>query len=439
MRMAATSLAVMLLFCGTSLGTIDGVTGTSFAFDAMGDHIRTADGGSVMIYGYSLVGSRTQYPGPTLIVNEGDVVTVTLVNNLPADAGNASIVFPGMDVTATGGTAGVLTHESTGPADMVTYTFTAANPGTFMYHSGTNPALQVEMGMIGALIVRPSMGANYAYNSADTAFDHEYLFLLSEMDPRIHTTVEFDGVAALAGTDLLTDYFANYWFINGRTGPDTMITVPAPWLPTQPYHILPLTHPGEKVLVRLIGGGRDMHPYHLHGNHVDIIAQDGKLLSTGPANGADLTYEQFTIPSAPGKTFDGLWEWTGKGMGWDVYGTSSVDPMFAHTCNGVADSDPNAAHDAMDPITHEDCNSHGKEIPVTLPGTQELALGGFYSGSPFLGAMGALPPGEGGLNPWGGFSYMWHSHAEKELTNFDIFPGGMLTMMIVVPHGAVIP
>jgi hypothetical protein len=26
---------------------------------------------------------------------------------------------------------------------------------------------------------------------------------------------------------------------------------------------------------------------------------------------------------------------------------------------------------------------------------------------------------------------MWHSHTERELTNDDIFPGGMMTMMII--------
>jgi hypothetical protein len=26
---------------------------------------------------------------------------------------------------------------------------------------------------------------------------------------------------------------------------------------------------------------------------------------------------------------------------------------------------------------------------------------------------------------------MWHSHNEKEITSFDVFPGGMLTMMII--------
>ena len=53
-----------------------------------------------------------QVPGPTLIVTEGETVTVTLTNNLPAAAGNTSILFPGFNVTTTGGVAGLLTQEA---------------------------------------------------------------------------------------------------------------------------------------------------------------------------------------------------------------------------------------------------------------------------------------------------------------------------------------
>ena len=67
-----------------------------------------------------------------------------------------------------------------------------------------------------------------------------------------------------------------------------------------------------------------------------------------------------------------------------------------------------------------------------------LAFGGFYSGSPYLGALGSLPPGEGGLNPNAGFSYMWHSHTEREMVNNDVFPGGMMTMLIIEAVGTTI-
>ena len=88
---------------------------------------------------------------------------------------------------------------------------------------------------------------------------------------------------------------------------------------------------------------------------------------------------------------------------------------------------------------NEYAGDHGKKMPVELPALQDMTFGGFYSGSPFLGDFGDLPPGEGGLNLNGGMVFMWHSHSEKELANNDIFPGGMMTMIIVEPNGVPIP
>ena len=51
--------------------------------------------------------SSMQIPGPTLIVTEGDPVSVTLTNNLPTPAGSTSILFPGFNVSTTGGVAGI--------------------------------------------------------------------------------------------------------------------------------------------------------------------------------------------------------------------------------------------------------------------------------------------------------------------------------------------
>ena len=78
------------------------------------------------------------------------------------------------------GTAGIGT---------VQYSFEATHPGTYLYHSGTNPELQIEMGLLGAIIVRPQgvpVGQKWAYEHADSAYDYEYLFLLTEMDSTIH-------------------------------------------------------------------------------------------------------------------------------------------------------------------------------------------------------------------------------------------------------------
>uniref|UniRef100_A0A831XF18 Multicopper oxidase family protein n=1 Tax=Geobacter metallireducens TaxID=28232 RepID=A0A831XF18_GEOME len=397
--------AVALACWGTGAhGAIDGITGPTFNLTAKTGYISTADGGSYLMWGYANGNGQMQYPGPTLIVNQGDVVTVNLTNQLTVPV---SIVFPGQSgVIATGGVAGLLTREAPASGGTVSYTFTASQPGTYTYYSGTRPELQIEMGLVGALIVRPTTNpTTQAYNHPDSQFDHEYLFLLSEMDPRIHEYV------AAGRMDLVdnTTYFPVYWFINGRTAPDTMAEANSPMLPHQPYNCMPMMHPGEKILMRMIGGGRDPHPYHTHGNHHRVIAREGRLLSSAPGSGADLGELAFTTTVIPGSTADAIFTWTGEKLGWDMYGHAPGDPLQPG----------------------EYAPDHGKPFPVVLPGVQELTFGQFYSGSPFLGAMGALPPGEGGFNPNGGFLFMWHSHAEKEIVNNDIFPGGMLTMMLI--------
>jgi FtsP/CotA-like multicopper oxidase with cupredoxin domain len=417
------------------LAKVDGVTGTAFDLNAKAGYISLPDGNALYTWGYALGSAAMQYPGPTLIVNEGDTITVTLRNMLPASAGNVSILFPGQMVTATGGIAGGLTQEAPPDAGVmaVTYTFVADHPGTFMYHSGTEPDLQLEMGLLGTLIVRPAGFDSLnprAYDHAESAYDREYLFLLTEMDPRIHTTVEMHGKGALAGTDYFTDYFPNYWFINGRSAPDILAAAGTNALPNQPYNCVPQIHPGEKLLMRVIGGGRDMHPYHFHGNHARTIAVDGKLLESVPGvSGPDLGYLEFTILTLPGQTKDAIFVWDGKDLGWDVYGTDD-----AHMAVTLVDGDG----DGYDDTTHEWIADHGKPIPVVVPDITNLVAGAFYSGSPFLGSAGVLPPGEGGLNPNAGFAFMWHSHTEKELTNWGIFPGGLLAMLIVQPPSATI-
>ncbi len=252
------------------------------------------------------------------------------------------------------------------------------------------------------------------------------------MDPLIHQEVAFNGPDTELVQTLLDNYFSNYWFINGRTAPDNFSPTYVNWLPTQPYQSVPRMHPGDKLLMRVVGAGRDMHPFHHHGEHARIIARDGRMLESAPGMGPDLATKVFTTPSIPGKTSDGIFEWTGAGLNWDIYGGIDVWPEMAHDCNGTnTDPDNTFTAEMFDPVTHEYCPDHGKEFPVVLPEKLDLAFGGWWSGSPYLGSLGALPPGEGGLNPNGGFSFMWHSHTEKELTNYDIFPGGMLTMMII--------
>lgn len=459
-------LAALVLACAVSglaqpaTHEVVGIPGKNFTLTAKDGYVSTADGNSVYFWGYANGGEAAQYVGPTLIVNQGETVVVTLKNELPVAT---SIVFPGQaNVTNLGGASGLITREApakigAGAPGTVTYSFVASQPGTYQYHSGTRPDLQVEMGLVGALIVRP-IGFNAAtatgrraYAHADSQYDLEYLFLLSEMDETIHDAMEVqvDAYKASSPTVALNPVvdmsarYAVYWFINGRTGPDTVQDANVSWLPAQPYDAMPIFNPGQKVLMRVVGGGRDAHPFHHHGNHARIIARDGRLLERAPGQGANLSQMVFTIQSTPGGTIDALFSWTGEKLGWDAYGhQSDVDnpPLTwnvvspAVPVKGVEDVDwnGNRIYEATAPSPGEYAADHGKPFPVKLPTDQDLTFGQMYSGSPFLGAVGNLPPGEGGFNP-GGFMYMWHSHNEKEIVNNNIFPGGMLTLVLIIP------
>jgi FtsP/CotA-like multicopper oxidase with cupredoxin domain len=434
----ALALAMLLAASGAH-AKVSGISGSgdgsaasprTFHLAAKDAQLVTGDGNTIYGWGYADAdgSGAMQYPGPVLLVNQNDTVVVNLANRLPFAGQPVSIVFPGQQgVTATCISScgdGALTKQAS-RGGSVQYRFVASQPGTYRYHSGTNPSLQVDMGLVGAIVVRPSgfdagnASTRKAYNQAGTEFDREFLFMLTEMDAALHDAV-YSQVSNNRPIDVDTSaFYATMWFINGRNAPDTLLADGIPWLPNQPYGAAPIMHPGERVLLREIAGGRDLHPFHHHGAHMLPLARDGRVLESAPGAGPDLSSADFTIRSIPGQTMDLIFEWTGKNIGWDVYGTNN-----GHTCN----EDPVTHHD---PVTHEWCPDHGKPFPVVLPNQQDVQFGEYYSGSPYLGQFGVLPQGHPGLNDNGGYFHIWHSHNEKEITTNNVFPGGMKTFLII--------
>ncbi len=525
----------LLLTASMAQAAAPGISGNSvanststFNLTAQTARLTQPDGQSIYSWGYGCVAnsaptfmpkaiatgfcSTMQVPGPTLIVTEGDTVTVSLTNNLPAAAGNTSILFPGFTVTAVNGVQGLLTQEAA-PGTTITYTFTATSPGTRAYYSGTQSDLQIEMGLYGAIIVLPKtpvadgrckdtlapVGANAAaqafwqesdfrlstsaYDHPSTCYDREYLFQFSEIDPAIHIAADAQISAKATVLNVPTEpYHPAYYLINGRSMPDDMDPNYAPMYPNQPYNGNPHMHPGEITLLRIIGQGRWQHPFHEHANHVRILARDGNLLLT-QADDKGITQLagplMFTTTTTPGVAMDGLFYYTGRGLNWDMYGhnpasTNSSDTNAKLPCTPDANGYNTGAPTAINYF--EWCQDHNKPMqaapfgdvpsggPVTLPDPNIFVNGAWFGGSPYLGpdatiratsgngtctpippattcataptsgTTGTTPPsGTIANNPSteAGFAFMWHSHNEREITTNNIFPGGMLMMMLV--------
>jgi len=514
----ALTMAVALLVCSAAYAAAPGIKGPSFTLTAQAAYITQPDGQAIYSWGYGCSSTPTdfaptmsgqncpsmQVPGPTLIVTQGDTVTVSLTNGLPKAAGNTSILFPGFTLQAfTDGTPGLLTQEAA-PGATVTYKFTATTPGTRAYYSGTQGDLQVEMGLYGAIIVLPVLSsttqtactsgvhatnvsaqgiwgetdfrlAHAAYDHPEACYDREYLFQFSEMDPNIHHQAEAQVAAAVCPGPTCQlrvptePYHPAYFMINGRSMPDNMDPNYASQYPHQPYNGDPHMHPGELTLLRVIGQGRWQHPFHEHGNHVRILARDGNLILTpdGQALAGPLL---FTTTTTPGLAMDGIFYWTGRGLNWDAYGhkESSNAPNAKLAC--ILDANGyNTGGTAYTRINYfEWCQDHEKPLqvapfgdvgaggPATLPDPNILTNGAWFSGTPYLGpdatarasfgtctgsnsstscsTTGTTPPSGTIANSpssEAGFAFMWHSHNEREITTNNIFPGGMLMMMLV--------
>jgi FtsP/CotA-like multicopper oxidase with cupredoxin domain len=383
-------------------------TGPEFFLKATEGYISTPDGNSVYMWSYAPADGNFQEPGPTLCVESGDTVTVHLSNELAEP--DVSIIFPGQEGVMADGSPvqpqytnpadpATLTSlaQAAPPAGSVTYTFTAGEPGTYMYESGTDADKQVQMGLYGALIVRPAGAPGQAYDDPASAFNinEEYLILMHDIDPELHYAVEHGRPYRPAK---LVD---RYWTINGRSFPDTIADNGASWLPNQPYGALVRIQAKDPAstdapaLIRIANAGLVNHPFHPHANHIRTIARDGRFL-------ADASMENFTKTLGSGETADVLFDWR------DV--------------------------DAWEPS--------GNPVPVQIPGLQNLVFKDdvtFYSGSPYLGddtnGGGELPVGTTSYNECGEFFFPWHSHALNEFQNFDEGFGGLATLVRVDPPG----
>ena len=378
-----------------------------FTLNAMRGKIQTADGNSVPMWGYASAGGGYQYPSPFLCVNQGDTVTVILDNHLGGGV-RTSITFPGQTGVKANGvpvtpefSAGRMSSLTNSVADgeTITYSFVAADPGTYLYQSGTDTAVQSQMGLFGGLIVRPSGNPGQLYGDAGSAFnrDHEYATLLSEVDPDLHVAVNTGQPY-----DMRT-LRPRYWFINGRMFPDTIAPNGADWLPNQPYGALVRVQPMSSsnplpAAIRYINASDIHHPFHPHGNQTRVLGVDGHRLQT--ATGDDLSTQQFLVDVKPGQTVDATWDWA------DV--------------------------DHFSPVTNP--------VPVAVPDARDYRFTGdsWYSGTPYLGVKAPadeLTTGVTSLNECGEYYMVAHSHALIEATTYGAAMGGQLTLYRIDPAG----
>ena len=444
----------------------------TFELVAADGYISTPDGNAVYNWGFGEADSGFQLPGPVLCANQGETIVVNLANQLPVAT---SIQFPGQEaVTANSLPDGpqvdglnnlVSLATEAGPTGSVSYSFVATHEGTYLYQSGSDPQLQVQMGLFGAIVIRPNVAAitpqnildipwedggapgltnadalmsgaaaataagtaKCAYSSADApssattqgtcdlsaiydgAADRENILMLSEIDPGLHTFIEqhLTEPLKLNWKSYPNGFIGRYFLINGRSMPDTIAPNNAPWLPGQPFGALAHVQPWDvaenplDAMIRYVAVGHAGYDFHPHSNHEHVIATDGALMKA--VNVIDGTVHDNT---------------EGK---FNIMVTTggTVDATFRWTNEQhYSDSDDN-------------------RVPVVWPHGLNLQEGDFWSGSPYLGDSGELNPGILTHTQCGEYYHVAHNHDLTQATNYGATFGGMLTLIKVEPPESV--
>jgi manganese oxidase len=179
-----------------------------------------------------------------------------------------------------------------------TYFYRPHNAGTYMYHCHFEDVEHVQMGMTGIVFVRPTMGDKFAYNDAATAFDREFAILLNEIWTLAHDNDE------TIQESIFTDYDPNYFTLNGRVYPQTLLPNNDPSLPSQPISSLIQVNAGDRVLLRLANLGYQQHAMQLPQLPMKVVGEDATLLRS-PA-GVDTSYVTDTLYVGPGEARDVL-------------------------------------------------------------------------------------------------------------------------------------
>jgi FtsP/CotA-like multicopper oxidase with cupredoxin domain len=187
-----------------------------------------------------------QVPGPQIRVREGDRVKLVLHNQLPE---STAIHCHGLELPNDQDGVPYITQPPIKPGQTYTYEFTVPNAGSHMYHSHHNSTKQVGLGLLGALIVEPKVKGPYDDPDVD------YVMVLN------------DG--------------AHGYTFNGKSFPAT-----------EPI----ATKLGQTLRIRFMNEGMMIHPMHLHGMHMTVIAKDGWAV---PA-----PWRCDTLNVAPGERWD---------------------------------------------------------------------------------------------------------------------------------------
>lgn len=263
--------------------------------------------------------SPARVPSPTIRVEEGDRVIITLRNThyFPHTIHMHGTIHP----NAMDGVPDI-TQSAVRPGDAFTYEFIAKNPGTHFYHCHVQPDVHVLMGLAGMLIIEPNrpnnnfthliLGAGRIPDLARAAagqYDREYALVYMDIDSRLNAMLEAHIDPRELEKKIHREYDSSkrqpdIFLLNGHAFPftlrDTLIEVKE----------------NERIRLRILNAGARTMFLHTHGHHPTLTHVDGypvpegmrhtrDVFTIGPAQRIDLLLQ--TTPDNHYASGPGVW------------------------------------------------------------------------------------------------------------------------------------
>ena len=273
---------------------------------------------------------HAQTSAPTLNFLQNDDIKITLTNlglvQRPDLTDSHTIHWHGFDIPSPLNDGVPEVSVAVPIGKQLTYFYRPHREGTYMYHCHFEDVEHVQMGMTGIVFVRPTQDGSsvggftkFAYNDGDgsTGYHRHFAILLNEFWKNFH-----DGDRDIQES-IATDYDPQWFTLNGRTYPDTLLPNDDPSLPaalrlgtpnpnyddavdySQPNSALVQVNPGDRVLLRLANLGYQQHAMQLPGIPMHVIGQDASLLRNGST---DTSYWTNTLYIGPGEARDVLFD-----------------------------------------------------------------------------------------------------------------------------------
>jgi FtsP/CotA-like multicopper oxidase with cupredoxin domain len=261
-----------------------------------GEYDKTVGGVTVTMWGFALGGATAgtcdgtlSSPGPAINVGDTDIfgLHVTLTNTLGEPV---SLIIPGQAMPSggapviIGGRVRSFTTETASGSSTI-YDWSSVKPGTYAYQSGTHPAVQVQMGLYGAMT--HDFGFNEAYEGV--TYDSQTTLIYSEIDPAMHAAIDAGTVGSYDGLATSTiGYDPRFFLVNGEVFNGV----------SDVSNTFGISGPGQRSLVRFINVGLEMHAPTINGARAQVVAEDGNVYPD--------YRDQYSVRLAAGKTKDAI-------------------------------------------------------------------------------------------------------------------------------------